>query len=142
MKFKVLVLVAWLVMSCSQVPTIEDAQKLNGFWEIKKAETPYEEKEYEMNQMVDYFEVEDSIGFRKKMQPSLLGNYQSSKNREAFKIRMNNDRLLLIYENQYDRWTEELISINQDEFVVKNDKGFIYTYKRHETSKVDLENEE
>lgn len=142
MKINLLLISAWFLVSCSQPPTLEDAQQLNGFWEIKKAVTPYEEKKYEMNQMIDYIEVNDSIGFRKKLQPDVIGNYQSSKNREVFKIRRTEETLLLVYENSYDQWTEELISISPDEFTVKNEEGFTYTYKRHETSTIDLNNEE
>jgi len=76
------------------------------------------------------------------MQPSLLGNYQSSQNRENFTIHDAGDSLVLIYENQYNTWTETLLSIEKNKFVVKNDEDFIYTYKRHENSKINLDDEE
>jgi hypothetical protein len=142
MKTNLLLICAYLLISCSETPSIEDAQQLNGFWEIKKAVTPYEEKEYDANQLIDYFEVNDSLGFRKKLQPNVLGNYQSSKNREVFKIHRREDALLLVYENSYDQWTEELIRISSNEFTVKNEEGFTYTYEKYETSKQDLNHEE
>jgi hypothetical protein len=94
-----------------------------------------------MNQMVDYFQIEDSIGFRKKMQPSLLGNYQSSQNREYFKIKNYKDSLVLVYENDYDTWTETLLQIEDDSFVVKNKENFVYTYKRHDPKNIDVDEE-
>jgi hypothetical protein len=129
------------MVSCSPKPSLEDIHHLNGFWEIQKAETPYETKSYKINQMVDYIQVEDTLGFRKKMQPSLLGKYQSSQNREEFTVREGGDSLLLVYRSQYDSWTETLISIEENEFVVKNDEDFIYTYKRHKNSKINLDDE-
>jgi len=142
MKFSLLVVCFCCMISCSTKPSLEDVHYLNGFWEIEKAETPYETKSYKINLMVDYIQVEDTVGFRKKMQPSLLGNYKSSQNRENFTIHDTGDSLVLIYENQYNTWTERLLSIEKNKFVVKNDDDFIYTYKRHKNSKINLDDEE
>jgi hypothetical protein len=139
MKFNFLLIGFLFLVSCNSKPDYKDVEKLNGFWEIEKAETPYGDKSYTMNQMVDYFQVEDSTGFRKKMRPSLLGNYQSSKNREYFKIKNYEDSLVLIYNNEYDTWTETLMSISKEQFVVKNKQNFIYTYKRHNPDNIDLD---
>lgn len=67
MKFNFLLIGFLFLVSCNSKPDYKDVEKLNGFWEIEKAETPYGDKSYTMNQMVDYFQVEDSTGFRKKM---------------------------------------------------------------------------
>lgn len=139
MKFKFLTLSFILMVSCTSKPDYEDISKLNGFWEIEKAETPYGDKSYKMNQMVDYIKIEDSTGFRKKMQPSLLGNYQSSQNREYFTVKNLKDSLVLVYTNKYDTWKEVLIRIEDDKFVVKNKQDFIYTYKRHEPKTIDFD---
>jgi hypothetical protein len=139
MKFNFLLIGFLFLVSCNSKPDYKDVEKLNGFWEIEKAETPYGDKSYTMNQMVDYFQVEDSTGFKKKMRPSLLGNYQSSKNREYFKIKNYEDSLVLIYNNEYDTWTETLMSISKEQFVVKNKQNFIYTYKRHNPDNIDLD---
>ncbi|MFD0931188.1 hypothetical protein ACFQ0R_01105 [Psychroflexus salinarum] len=139
MKFNYLLISFVILVSCNSKPDFKEVSKLNGFWEIEKAETPYGDKSYEMNQMVDYFQIEDSIGFRKKMQPNLLGNYQSSQNREYFTIEDYEDSLVLVYKNEYDTWSETLLSIEEDKFVVKNKQNFIYTYKRHNPKTIDLD---
>ncbi|MBZ9628575.1 hypothetical protein LB456_10965 [Psychroflexus sp. CAK57W] len=139
MKFSYLLISALLVMSCNSKPDFEEVSKLNGFWEIEKAETPYGDKSYKMNQMVDYFQIEDSIGYRKKMQPNLLGNYKSSQNREYFTVQDRKDSVVLVYKNDYDTWTETLLKIEEDKFVVKNEQNFIYTYKRHEPKTIGLD---
>ena len=141
MRFKLILCSAVLIVACNSKPEFEDVNKLNGFWEIEKAETPYGDKSYAVNQMIDYFQIQDSLGFRKKMQPNLLGNYQSSQNREYFKVKDYKDSLVLIYENDYDTWTETLMSINNEKFIVKNKENFIYTYKRYETKNLDLDEE-
>lgn len=139
MKFNYLLIGLIILGSCNSKPDFKEVSKLNGFWEIEKAETPYGDKTYKMNQMVDYFKIEDSIGFRKKMQPNLLGNYQSSQNREYFRIEDHKDSLVLVYKNKYDTWSETLLSIEEDKFVVKNKQNFIYTYKRHKTKTIDVD---
>lgn len=141
MKFNILLISILLVTACDSKPEIEKVTKLNGFWEIEKAETPYGDKSYKMNQMVDYFKIEDSTGYRKKMQPSLLGHYKSSQNREYFSIKDYEDSLVFVYKNEYDTWTETLLSIEDDQFVVRNNQNFIYTYKRHETENLNLDEE-
>jgi hypothetical protein len=138
MKYSILI-ASFLILACNSKPELNEVKQLNGFWEIEKAETPYGDKSYQMNQMVDYIKVEGNEGFRKKMQPSLLGNYKSSKNREYFKIEDQEDSLVLIYKNEYDTWTETLLSIDEDQFVVKNKQDFIYTYKRHQPKNIDLD---
>lgn len=139
MKFNFLLISLFILVSCNSKPDFKEVSKLNGFWEIVKAETPYGEKSYKMNQMVDYFYIEDTIGFRKKMQPSLLGNYKSSQDREYFTVQDNKDSLVLVYKNKYDTWTETLIKLEDDKFVVKNKQDFIYTYKRHEPKNIDVD---
>lgn len=141
MKFNYILLSLCFLVSCNSKPDFEEVSKLNGFWEIQKAETPYEEKTYTMNQTVDYIQIEDSSGFRKKVQPSYLGNYKSSQNREYFTVKDYEDSLVLVYRSDYDTWTETLLSIEEDQFVVKNEQDFIYTYKRHEPQSIDFDEE-
>lgn len=139
MKFKYLLIGIFILVSCDSKPDFEEVSKLNGFWEIEKAETPFGDKSYEINQMVDYFHIEDSTGYRKKMQPNLLGNYKSSQNREYFTIENYKDSVVLVYKTNYDTWTETIIDIEDDKFVVRNQQDFIYTYKRHESKSIDLD---
>ena len=141
MKYSYFLLSLLFLASCNSNPDMADVSKLEGFWEIQKAETPYEDKSYAMNLTIDYIHIEDSIGFRKKMQPSLLGNYQTSKDREYFSIENRKDKILLVYKTEYDTWTETLIRIEKDEFTIKNEQDFIYTYKRHIPQKLDLDEE-
>lgn len=134
-----LLIFSLFLASCHSNPELSEVNKLNGFWEIEKAETPYGDKIYEMNQMVDYIKVNDQKGFRKKMEPSLLGNYKSSKNREYFTIKSQGDSLFFVYENNYDTWTETLLNIEEDQFIVKNKDNFIYTYKRHKPMNIEFD---
>lgn len=138
MKYLVLPLF-FLLFACQTENNLGDIDQLNGFWEIEKAETPYGAKKYEMNQSIDFIKIEDSTGFRKKLKPSVIGNYTASKDQENFDIKVENDSIRLYYSNSFDEWKETIIDINENKFVVKNEQDFIYTYKRHE--RIDIEDD-
>ena len=122
-----------LLFSCQEDKSDIDIKNLNGYWEIVQAQNPYGKSViYSINTQVDYFEIEDSIGFRKKMKPDLNGNYTTSKALEKFKCFIENDSLKLNYTTPYDSWTEVILELNDSLMLVINQKNFLYTYKKFE----------
>jgi len=122
-----------LLFSCQEDKSDIDIENLNGYWEIVQAQNPYGKSViYSINTQVDYFEVKDSIGFRKKMKPDLNGNYTTSKALEKFKCYIENDSLKLNYTTPYDSWTEVILELNDSLMLVINQKNFLYTYKKFE----------
>ena len=131
------VLLILIICSCEKEQNL-DIKKLNGYWEIVQAQNPYGKNViYKINTQVDYFEVKDSVGFRKKMKPDLSGNFTTSKAIEEFKVSVESDSLKLIYSTPYDNWTEVILKLNDSLMLVKNKKDFLYTYKRFEP--IDIE---
>lgn len=119
--------------SCEDKNTSIDINKLNGYWEIVQAQNPYGKSVvYSINTQIDYFEIEDSLGFRKKMKPDLNGNYTTSKALEKFTLYTENDSLKLDYTTPYDSWTEVILELNDSLMLVINQKDFLYTYKKFE----------
>lgn len=129
-------LLLFLVMflnSCQDEKHKIDIKDLNGYWEIVQAQNPYGKSViYSINPTVDYFEIEDSLGFRKKMKPDLNGNYTTSKALEKFELYVENDSLKLDYKTPYDSWTEVILELNDSLMLVINQKDFLYTYKKFE----------
>jgi hypothetical protein len=122
-----------LLFSCQEDKNDIDIEKLNGYWEIVQAQNPYGKSViYSVNTQVDYFEIEDSIGFRKKMKPDLNGNYTTSKALEKFRCYIENDSIKLNYKTPYDSWTEVILELNDSLMLVINQKDFLYTYKKFE----------
>lgn len=119
-----------LLTACEESPQDFDLKNLEGYWEIDKAETPFGAKQYKVSTTVDYFYVEDSSGFRKKVQPQLIGKDKASKDQEEFSLKYENDSLRIIYNNQFDQWRETIIELTKEKLVVKNDSSFYYIYKR------------
>ena len=129
-KFASLLLLLTLFASCDTTPSEEKIANLNGYWEIKTAEMPDGSiKEFRFSEMVDYIVVENNEGFRKKVRPQLGGTFITSDDQELLEVKVENDSINLYYSTPYNSWKETLLSSGEDEIVVKNQHGIIYTYK-------------
>ncbi|MDY8137660.1 lipocalin family protein [Aquimarina sp. 2201CG5-10] len=122
-----------LIVSCTKTNPEEYIKHLPGYWEIERVIRPDgSEKKYNFNQSIDFFEVKDSTGIRKKLQPQLNGNFIISGNNESFSLRVENDSLRIYYKNTLDDWKETIISIKENTMTIKNETGNVYFYKRYQ----------
>lgn len=120
-----------LFISCSRKVEALDINKMNGYWEIEKVVFPNgKEKKYGINEMYDFFQIKDFVGIRKKVTPALDGSYFVNLDAEKVTIQEGKDKFVVHYATFYSQWDEELVSISQDEMVLKNDKAVEYHYKR------------
>ncbi|KOS08098.1 hypothetical protein AM493_20135 [Flavobacterium akiainvivens] len=128
MKKLSLLLVLFTVISCSEKTA---TTRLNGYWEIKTVILPDgQEKEFPASATVDYFEFKGNKGFRKKVMPQFDGTYMASNASEAVEYTEKDGHKWLNYTTQYSKWQEELISVDDDELVIKNTHGMEYHYTR------------
>lgn len=126
-----LLLLCILFMSCDFSSPEEKIANLNGYWEIQNAEMPDgSSKEFRFSEMVDYIVVENNEGFRKKVRPQLGGTFIASDDKELLQVKVENDSINLYYTTPYNSWKETLLSSDEEEIVVKNQHGIIYTYKK------------
>lgn len=134
-----LLLTLLIGMSCSHNISKEKLDLLNGYWEIQEVEfSNGEKKEYQMSAVVDYIQLDNLQGYKKKVVPKFDGSFETSDDAEAFKIIERNEKFLIKYENPLSEWEESLISLSSDNFSVKNPDGLIYHFKRFEPLKLDL----
>jgi hypothetical protein len=120
-----------LVLSCGRDNSRESIDNLNGYWEITKAELPEGViKEFKFSELVDYIKVDSTAGFRKKVRPQIDGSFIASEDVEIFEVKLENDSINLYYSTPYANWKETIISSEENELVVLNQDGIIYTYKR------------
>jgi hypothetical protein len=120
-----------LLLSCNTQTPEEKIENLTGYWEIKQADLPEGiSKEFKFSEVVDYIQVDSLSGFRKKVRPQLDGSFISSDDVEIFDIKVENDSINLYYSTPYAEWKETVISSEEDELMILNPKGIIYTYKR------------
>ncbi|WP_340066957.1 hypothetical protein [Ascidiimonas aurantiaca] len=133
-KVFVIALVSIILAGCRNNPK-EHIRELSGYWEIQKVQLPDGSvKEYTVNTNIDYFELlNDSVGYRKKMQPTLTGNFYTTDDTENFKLTSDAENGLQIhYKTLLDKWTETIIKLNEKELVVVNAAGITYYYQRFE----------
>ncbi|NVN18796.1 hypothetical protein GUA46_10620 [Muricauda sp. HICW] len=131
----VLILFLW---SCDESSVNkDDLHYLNGYWEISEVEFPDGSiKEYGMNTSIDFIQLKEDKGYRKKMKPQFDGSYDTSKDVEDFEISHINETFTLRYKNEFSEWEEKLVELDSVSFSVINQEGVTYKYKRFEPIKI------
>ncbi|MEJ6792725.1 MAG: hypothetical protein QNK89_08380 [Lacinutrix sp.] len=125
------ILVLTLLFSCSKNPKTF-IEHVDGYWEIESVTLSNGfRKEYTVNKTIDFISVKDSInGFRKKMNPRFDGKYETSKDKEVFKLKIENDSLHLYYSTAFSKWKETVLMANKDQLKIVNQNNDVYLYKR------------
>lgn len=130
-KITVIFLLGILSLACKKSISEQELTKLNGYWEIEKAEMPDgSEKEYTVNTTIDYFKIENNKGFRKKVMPQLDGKYLMNDLAENIQLENQEGNIIVQYNTPYAKWKEEILEISDDKMVVKNEQDITYYYKR------------
>ncbi|SDR66932.1 Lipocalin-like domain-containing protein [Christiangramia echinicola] len=119
--------------SCSNNDPQEQIKNLNGYWQIEKVEIEKDSViEYQLSQLIDYIEITDSTGFRKKLKPKIDGGFiNASNDSEKVTAKVEDNRLFLYYETPFDEWKEEVLEATEDELVVLNRDDKKYYYQRY-----------
>lgn len=119
-------------LSCNNQDPEQQKKFVEGYWEIEKVELPGDSVlNYKINENIDYFEIEDSTGFRKKLRPQFDGSYQTTDDAEEVTLRIEDDSLRLYYKTAFDQWKETLLEADEDEMSILNRDGIIYHYKKY-----------
>lgn len=129
--FRILFLSLFFV-ACQQKITPSDISKINGYWEIEKVVFDQgKDKDYGMNESYDYIQIDkNNKGFRKKVMPQLDGTFLVNDTYENITVRFEDDKVFLDYKTPYAKWSEELITISDDELVLRNAEKKEYHYKK------------
>lgn len=132
MKKTVCIIVAFLALvSCSQKVVPADLAKINGYWEVEKVVfDSIDDKEYRMNEVYDYFKIDNNKGIRKKVMPQLNGTFLVNDVFEKVSVRYTADGIFLDYATAYMKWSEEIITLTDTELVLLNKDNTEYHYKR------------
>ena len=137
MRFILFLVLLPLVVSCTQTPD-EQLALLNGYWEIASVETAEGiKKEYGISQNIDFIEVQNGKGIRKKLQPDLSGNFKTNAASENIDVAIKDNTVTLTYTTAFDSWSEEIIAIDQTKLTVVNQEGTTYHYRRYQPLLID-----
>jgi len=133
-----LVILTIVLVSCSTNKE-EFVNYIHGYWEItmvKKNNAII--KEYSLNALVDYFELNDDLtGYRKKVAPTFDGTFNITKHVIPFKLKFENDSLNIYYTYNETATKETIIKASTTELIITNSEGFKYTYRPYK--KFDVE---
>ena len=117
--------------ACSAPIPEKDLVKLNGHWEITKAEHPEGEPiDYKASTTVDYLQIKGKSGFRQKVMPQLDGTFRTNTLQEKITLKDSNATWYLHYQTDYGRWKEALVKLTDSVLVLKNDENIEYRYKK------------
>lgn len=123
--------------SCSSPDVTSFKPYISGYWEIERVVLSNgAEKNYNFNENIDFFEIKDSAGIRKKVRPKLDGGFTITKNSESFILKMENDSLRMYYSTPFASWKETVILAKESQIIIKNEDGNMYFYKPYQ--KLDL----
>ena len=129
--FRIL-LISILFVACQPKINSNDIPKINGYWEIEKVVFEQgKDKEYGMNESYDYFQIDkNNKGIRRKVMPQLDGTFLVNDAYENVKVRFIDDKVFIDYSTPYAKWSEELITLSDDELVLRNTEKKDYHYKK------------
>jgi hypothetical protein len=130
---KIVLIALFLIFTaaCHKKVTATDIPKMNGYWEIEKVVFPDgTEKEYPVNQIFDYFSIQNNTGFRKKVTPQLDGSFLVNDDVEKITIKQENEKYIINYVTFFSKWKEEIHAISDEKLVMINDSKNEYHYKK------------
>ncbi|MDL5511332.1 hypothetical protein QSE00_05885 [Arenibacter sp. M-2] len=133
MRYAYIIVALAALVGCQNKVDKLDLPYLNGYWEIEKVTFPDgSKKEYPVNTSIDYIEVKDQAGFRKKVQPNFNGTYVTSNDAEMFTIYENEGVFTLNYKTELSEWHEKIVSLSENAFTVIGEENIKYHYKKFE----------
>jgi hypothetical protein len=122
-----------LLVSCADKVQKEDLQKLNGYWEIESVKLPDGgTKKYGINETIEFIELKDDKGIRRKVMPQLDGKFIFSPNTEIITIQDSAGAYYISYRTDFATWKEEIVKVSDSAFIVKNNQKLEYHYKKHQ----------
>ncbi|WP_420319835.1 hypothetical protein [Flagellimonas sp.] len=134
MKKLVLFYAVLALLGCKNEPVSEEQlDNLNGYWEISEVIFPDgSKKNYTINPSIDFIQLENKQGFRKKVRPKFNGTYETSHDVELLKVVEGETFFIFQYSNEFSEWEETLVQLDSMSFSVRNNEGILYSYKRFE----------
>ncbi|GGX23303.1 lipocalin family protein [Aquimarina muelleri] len=131
-RFSLFIIWTLCFVSCKKDTPKDQIQHLNGYWEIKKVILPNgSEKDYNFSQSIDFIEITNYTGIRKKVQPRLDGSFITNNDSESFILIIDEDSLRLHYKTTLSTWKETIISAKENHITIKNEAGNVYFYERY-----------
>jgi hypothetical protein len=116
-----------------------DLSLLNGYWEIQSVKQNNKLlKTYPFSGTIDYFELKDNKGVRKKVNPNFDGRFNISMHQISFNIINNNDAIEMeYYDKESIKYKETITKLDSTDLYITNRDNYIYHYKAYEKLNLD-----
>ena len=122
---------------CKEINPQDQIKHINGYWEIdKEMLSDGSSIDYGFNPIIDFFEIKDNTGIRKKVQPKFNENYVVIGKGEQFTIEFTKENIKLHYKTSLTSWKETITTLKENKMIIKNEAGNVYFYKRHQKIKL------
>ena len=132
MKKIILFIFISLNFSCIEKQVI-DINLLNGYWEIQYVKQDNKLlKTYPFSGIIDYFEIKNGKGLRKKVMPKIDGKFEASLHKIDFNISQKNGKTTLEYIDKNNTFMETIVKLDSTELFITNKENYIYHYKAYE----------
>lgn len=132
-KFILIAIVIAVTFSCKQTNHKEQLSHINGYWEIEEVIMPGgEKKDYTINTLIDFIQISDSTGFRKKVAPQLDGSFKITDDSEKIEVKIEDNKVQLYYTTPFHSWKETVERADETHLIIENEDDKIYKYKRYE----------
>lgn len=121
-----------IFLSCAKPDPEAQKPYLEGYWEIKEVEMPnLSKKDFDINLVVDFIELNKDNGQRIKVVPQLDGSFTTNGVTEDFELKIENDSLRMYYKTPFDEWMETVVKAEDSLLIIKNRDNKIYTYHKY-----------
>lgn len=135
-------LILTLFFSCSTPVKETDLAKINGFWEIEKVELSNGEmKEYKINEEVEQIEFKDGKGIKRKVIMLYSGNFFTNNIKQEFTIEAKENNYFILNKTDFSTWKEEIEKLTDSVFLIKNEEGIKYHYRKRNDIKLEKNGE-
>jgi len=133
MKYLITILFIILI-SCTDKVTQQDLQLLNGYWDIDKVESIDKKiTEYGANSTIDYYFLNDkNEGYRKKTTLDFSGTYKTNNVKDKISIEDKEGVFVIKTITSLDNWEDVIVNLTKEKLVLKNEKGILFHYNKHE----------
>jgi len=133
MRFLFFVVVAFLIIGCSNNGSSEMIENLNGYWTIDTVEKPDgSEKEFPFTNHMDYFDINGKTGTKSRVSPTYDGTFISYGDAVRFVWQEKENQVLLNFESGEKAYSQILRKATENELELVHEDGTIYYYKAYE----------
>ncbi len=136
MKYLHYIIIILISFSCNKKPEKNDLKILNGYWEIDYVE--FEDgtkKEYKVNEFIDYYQLKGKMGTKQKGKFDLDGKILLVPVKDKLVFKDSIEKIYIKTKSRFSSFTDEIISITDNNWVSKNDNNVIYHFKRYKEIK-------